>query len=74
MRRDHVLAGDASCGFCSKHFACIARPQISESVIAFYATAHHVTCERRVEIRETSVTAAKVGGLIDLAWLTPRED
>lgn len=48
-------------------FRVYCAPEDLDRTIAFYEEAQQTKCERRVEIRETGVTAAKVGGFLILA-------
>jgi predicted enzyme related to lactoylglutathione lyase len=48
-------------------FRVYSAPEDFERTIAFYEQIQHTRCERRVEIRETRVSAAKVGGFLILA-------
>jgi predicted enzyme related to lactoylglutathione lyase len=48
-------------------FRVYCTPEDLDSAIAFYEEAQRTQCERRVEIRETGVTAAKVGGFLILS-------
>ena len=48
-------------------FRVYCSPADLERTVAFYEKAQGITCERRVEIRETGVLAAKVGGFLILS-------
>ena len=48
-------------------FRVYCSPADLDFTVAFYEAAQQVRCERRVEIRETGVTAAKVGGFLILS-------
>jgi predicted enzyme related to lactoylglutathione lyase len=48
-------------------FRVYCSPESLDRVVAFYEDFQQIKCERRVEIRETGVTAAKVGGFLILS-------
>jgi len=64
-RRHFTRNPRSDAGVSANFVSCL--PHALESTTAFYETAQNVRCERKVEIRETRVTAAKAGAFLILS-------